>query len=100
MISKAHPVRRASDHLYHHNNILLPDFPQDSAGFPQKLARILSSSTINGNASAARDYLSNGMADLAIVATGETVTVSLEFLPLREEADVYRSENHSVVPDF
>lgn len=33
----------------------------------------------------AKDYLSNGMADLAVAATGEAAHSMLEFIPLREE---------------
>lgn len=84
-----------------YNNILLPDFSTEILPDFRKLHPDIVLSTINGNASAAKDYLSNGMADLAVVATGEGGHSMLEFLPLREEELMLAiPENHSVIPDF
>ncbi|MEI3168450.1 MAG: LysR family transcriptional regulator [Lachnospiraceae bacterium] len=68
-----------------YNNILLPDFSTEILPDFRKLQPDIVLSTINGNASVAKDYLSNGMADLAVVATRAGDHSMLEFLPLREE---------------
>ena len=84
-----------------YNNILLPDFSTEILPDFRKLHPDIVLSTINGNASAAKDYLSNGMADLAVVATGEAGHSMLEFLPLREEELMLAiPEKHPVIPDF
>lgn len=73
--------RRQITFIY--NNILLPNFsvnilPEFRKQHPHTLI-----STIHGNATIAKDYLSNGMADLAVAATGEAAHSMLEFIPLR-----------------
>lgn len=84
-----------------YNNILLPDFSTEILPDFRKLHPDTVLSTINGNASVAKDYLSNGMADLAVVATGEAGHSMLEFLPLcEEELMLAIPEKHPVIPDF
>ncbi len=68
-----------------YNNILLPDFSVNILPEFRKLHPHTLISTIDGNATIAKDYLSNGMADLAVVATGEAAHSMLEFIPLRKE---------------
>lgn len=68
-----------------YNNALLPDFSVDILSEFRKLHPNTRISTIDGNASIAKDYLSNGMADLAVIATREASHTMLEFMPLRDE---------------
>ncbi len=75
--------RRQITFIY--NNILLPNFSMDILPEFRKQHPHTLISTIHGNATIAKDYLSNGMADLAVAATGEAAHSMLEFIPLREE---------------
>ena len=91
--------RRQITFIY--NNILLPDFSMDILPEFRKLHPHTLISTINGNAAIAKDYLSNGMADLAVAATGEAAHSMLEFIPLREEELMLAlPESHPLVPSF
>lgn len=84
-----------------YNNILLPNFSVDILPAFRKLHPHTLISTIDGNASIAKDYLSNGMADLAVAATGEAAHTMLEFLPLREEELMLAlSVSHPLIPFF
>ena len=91
--------RRQITFIY--NNILLPDFSVDILPEFRKLHPHTLISTINGNAAIAKDYLSNGMADLAVAATGEATHSMLEFIPLREEELMLAlPSSHPLVPSF
>lgn len=91
--------RRQITFIY--NNILLPDFSMDILPEFRKLHPHTLISTIDGNAAIAKDYLSNGMADLAVAATGEAAHSMLEFIPLREEELMLAlPESHPAIPDF
>jgi len=59
-----------------YNNALLPDFSVDILSEFRKLHPNTRISTIDGNASIAKDYLSNGMADLAVIATRQATRCS------------------------
>lgn len=67
------------------NGSLLPDFstrilPSFAETHPGVFLNV-----INGNASVAKDYLTGGMAELAVMAAGELTHSILEYLPLRDD---------------
>lgn len=83
------------------NNSLLPGFFTNILPEFRKLHPHTLISTIHGNAAIAKDYLSNGMADLAVAATGEPAHSMLEFIPLREEElMLVLPESHPLVFSF
>ena len=58
-------------------------------------------SAIDGNVSIAKEYLTNGMADLAVAATSEASHSMLEYLPLRdEELMLAVPKNHTCIESF
>lgn len=84
-----------------YNNALLPDFSSDILSDFRKLHPNTRISTIDGNASIAKDYLSNGMADIAVIATREASHSMLEFMPLRdEELMLALPDSHPCIPFF
>lgn len=68
-----------------YNNALLPVFSTEILPAFRELHGDILISTIDGNASIAKDYLINNMADLAVIATKEATHSMLEYIPLREE---------------
>lgn len=68
-----------------YNNALLPIFATEILPAFRNLHEQVFISTIDGNASIAKDYLTNGIADIAVLATNESDHSMLEFIPLREE---------------
>ena len=68
-----------------YNNALLPDFTSSILPGFQKICPDILLSTVNGNASVAKDYLMSGAADLAVMASRELSHSLLDFLPLRKE---------------
>lgn len=68
-----------------YNNALLPIFATEILPSFRSLHDQVFISTIDGNASVAKDYLTNGMADIAVLATNESSHSLLEFIPLRDE---------------
>lgn len=68
-----------------YNNALLPGFHTDILPSFCELHRDIAISTINGNVSIAKDYLTNGIADLAVMAAAEDSHSILEYIPLRDE---------------
>lgn len=68
-----------------YNTCLLPVFSTEILPAFRKLHPNIFISTIDGNASVAKDYLTNGMADLAVMAAKEASHSMLEFIPLRKE---------------
>lgn len=68
-----------------YNNALLPAFSTEILPPFMELHKGIFISTVNGNSSIAKDYLANGMADIAVMATREPSHSMLEYIPLREE---------------
>lgn len=84
-----------------YNNILLPSFSNQILPAFLELHRDVYLSTIDGNASVAKDYLNGGMADLAILATRELSHSILEYIPLRdEELMLAVPADHPCLPGF
>lgn len=68
-----------------YNHSLLPSFASDIFPAFQKLCPDIVLSTVEGNASIAKDYLLSGMADLAVMCSQEATHSLLEFIPLHRE---------------
>lgn len=84
-----------------YNNALLPDFSVHILSEFRRLHPDIRISTIDGNASVAKDYLSNGIADLALIATREASHSMLEFMPLRDEELMLALPcSHPAIPSF
>ncbi len=84
-----------------YNNALLPIFSTEILPAFRELHDHIFISTIDGNASIAKDYLINSMADLAVLATTEPSHSMLEYIPLRnEELMLAVPKDHPCVPYF
>lgn len=84
-----------------YNNALLPVFSTEILPAFCRLHPDTFISTIDGNASIAKEYLTNSMADLAVVATSEASHSMLEYIPLRdEELMLAVPRDHSCVESF
>lgn len=68
-----------------YNNALLPIFSAKILPEFRELHRHVFISTIDGNSSIAKEYLSNSMADVAVLATSEPAHSLLEYIPLRDD---------------
>ncbi|MDO4268450.1 MAG: LysR family transcriptional regulator [Eubacteriales bacterium] len=68
-----------------YNNALLPVFTTRILPVFTERHRDIFISTIDGNASVAKDYLTGGLADLAVMATRELSHSMLEYIPLYED---------------
>lgn len=68
-----------------YNTALLPDFASVILPAFQKIHPDVLLSTVDGNASIARDYLLGGTADLAVMACQDSPHSMLETLPLHDE---------------
>lgn len=84
-----------------YNNALLPEFSTEILPGFRKMHSDIMLSTIDGNASIAKDYLINGMADLAVVATSNPSHSMLEYIPVREdELMLVLPQDHPCVGKF
>lgn len=84
-----------------YNNALLPVFTTKILPAFAELHQDTFISSIYGNASIAKDYLTNNMADIAILATTEMTHSFLEYIPLYEgELMLVLPEDHPCVPVF
>lgn len=68
-----------------YNNALLPAFTTKILPEFRELHHRVFISTIDGNSSIAKEYLTNSMADVAVLATSEPSHSLLEYIPLRED---------------
>lgn len=68
-----------------YNRGLLPNFSSSLLPAFHTKHRDVFLDIIDGNASIAKNYLTGGMADMAIMATGELSHSMLEYLPLRDD---------------
>ncbi len=83
-----------------YNNAILTNIPEILSEFIDT-HRDIYVSTILGNASAAKEYLSNGFADIAIMATKELTNSLLDFIPLKDaELQLALPFDHPLVRDF
>ncbi|MDO5349745.1 MAG: LysR family transcriptional regulator [Lachnospiraceae bacterium] len=84
-----------------YNNALLPIFSSEILPAFRELHSSIFISTIDGNASIAKNYLTNSMADLAVLATNDPSHSMLEYIPLRsEELMLAIPSDHSCIPSF
>lgn len=84
-----------------YNNALLPIFSSEILPAFRELHSSIFISTIDGNASIAKDYLTNSMADLAVLATNDPSHSMLEYIPLRnEELMLAIPSDHPCIPSF
>lgn len=84
-----------------YNNALLPGFSRHILPEFHRLHPDILLSTINGNASIAKEYLGNGMADLAAVAIREGTHQLLDYIPLRDdELMLALPADHPQIPYF
>ena len=84
-----------------YNDALLPEFAAEILPAFRELHEDIFISSIYGNASVAKDYLTNGMAELAVMATNELNHSLLEYIPLRqEELMLALPAEHECVPVF
>ena len=84
-----------------YNNVLLPIFTTRILPAFTERCKDIFISTIDGNASIAKDYLNGGLADLAVLATSELSHSMLEYIPLyQEELMLALPLDHPCVPLF
>lgn len=68
-----------------YNNALLPSFSTKVLTPFMELHQEVFLSTIDGNTAVAKDYLTNGLADIGVLATREASHSMLEYIPLRKD---------------
>lgn len=84
-----------------YNSALLPIFASEILPAFRKLHEDILLSTIDGNTSVAKEYLTGGMADLAVMATRDFSHSILEYIPLRtEELMLAVPSDHPCIPVF